>query len=150
MSEIKELVTQGGADTFTAVALALPALDGKSGYQILGVSAYWVDGAAVAAADYSLDAVVQVASTSLTFEDDEWIASVSWGVQNTAGTAVAIPYEPLKTRMLDEPRVTVQPEIYVAVKSSGTSQANDVIFRVQYELVKLSELEYLRLLAGGA
>ena len=150
MAAIRQLVTQSGADTFTAVALSLPALDGKSGYQINGIRAYWVDGAAVAAADYSLVATVQVASTELTFADDEWIEGVAWGLQNTAGTAVAVTFEPMKEHMLEEPRLTVQPNIYVAVGSTGTSQANDVIIEVFYETSKLSELEYLRLLAGGA
>lgn len=150
MASIRTLVTQSGADTFTSSALALPALDGKSGYQINGIRAYWVDGAAVAAADHSLTATVQVASSALTFADDEWIDGVAWGLQNTAGSAVAVAYEPMKEHMLEEPRLTVQPSIYVAVGSAGTSQANDVIVEVFYETSKLSELEYLRLLAGGA
>ena len=150
MPSIKQLITQGGADTFTSAEFAFPALDGKSGYQINGIRAYWVDGAAVAAADYSLDAVVQVESTVLTFADDEWIDNVSWGVQNTGGVAVAFPYDPVKEHFLERPRVTVQPAIYGAVKSAGTAQANDVIIEVFYEVIKLTELEYLRLLAGGA
>lgn len=150
MARIKTLVTQSGADTFTSVALALPALDGKSGYEIMGIRAYWLDGAAVAAADYSIMATVQVASTVLTFLDDEFIDGVAWGVQNTAGVAVAVAYEPLKEHMLEEPRLTVQPSIYAAVASVGTSQANDVVIEVIYSTTKLSELEYLRLLTGGA
>lgn len=150
MPSIKLLVTQSGADTFTSSEFPFPALDGKSGYQINGIRAYWADGAAVAAADYSLDAVVQVESTVLTFADDEWIDNVSWGCQNTAGSAVAFPYEPVKEHYLESPRVTVQPAIYAAVKSAGTGQANDVIVEVFYDVVKLTELEYLRLLAGGA
>lgn len=150
MASIRTLVTQSGADTFTSVALSLPALDGKSGYQINGIRAYWVDGPAVAASDYIVVATVQVAATALTFADDEWIDVVGWGMQNTGGVAVAVPFEPVIEHMLTEPRLTVQPNIYVAVGSSGTSQANDVIIEVFYETSKLTELEYLRLLAGGA
>jgi hypothetical protein len=51
---------------------------------------------------------------------------------------------------LAEGRVTVQPFIYLGIESSGTANANDVVFRVYYEIVKLSDLEVLRLLAGGA
>lgn len=150
MQSIRTLVTQGGADTFTSTSLSLPSLDGKSGYQINGIRANWKDGAAVAAADYRLDATVQVASTVLNFVDDEWIDGVAWSCQNTAGTAVAMQFEPSKEHFLAEPRVTVQPDIYVAVGSSSTSQANDVEIEVFYEVVKMTELEYLRLLAGGA
>jgi hypothetical protein len=150
MPSIKQLVTQTGADTFTSAELLLPSLDGKSGYSIKGIRANWVDFAAVAAADYSLLATVQTESTVLTFVDDELIDMVGWGLQNTAGTAVAIAVEPIKEHFLDVERITVQPAIYVAISSSGTSQANDVAFEVFYEVVKLTELEYLRMLAGGA
>lgn len=150
MPSIRTLVTQSGADTFTATAIALAALDGKSGYQINGIRAMWKDGAAVAAADATLYASVQVAATELTFLDDELIDYVAWGIQNTGGVAVAVPYEPIKEHELFEPRLTVQPDIYVTVASANTSQANDVVIEVFYEITKLSELEYLRLLAGGA
>lgn len=150
MPSIKQIVTQSGADTFTSAELNLPALDGKTGYQINGIRAVWSDGQAVAAADWWLDASVQVEATALAYDADELIDLVSWGMQNTGGVAVAVPYEPVKEHELFEPRVTVQPSIYVAVASGATSQANDVMIEVFYETVKLSELDYLRLLAGGA
>lgn len=147
---IRTLVTQSGNDTFTSTVLALPDLDGKSGYQINGIRARWLDGAAVAAADWSLTAMIITQSTEPLFTDDEFVDAVAWGCQNTAGAAVLVPYDPFKEHMLEEPRLTVQPDIYVAVASSNTAQANDVVIEVFYETVKLSELEYLRLLAGGA
>jgi hypothetical protein len=64
--------------------------------------------------------------------------------------AVAVPYEPRKSFDLREPRITVQPEVYLSVESNSTSQANDVVFVITYEIVKLTDLELLRLLAGGA
>jgi hypothetical protein len=150
MPSIKTIVTQSGADTFTSSELNLPDLDGKSGYEILGLRAIWSDGQAVAAADWWLDASVQVDATVLAYDADELIDQVSWGMQNTAGVAVAVPYEPVKEHFLLEPRLTVQPSIYVAVASGATSQANDVMIEVFYQVTKLSELDYLRLLAGGA
>ena len=151
MAKVRQLVTQSGADTFTAVAIDTSlTVDGKAGWSILAISAYWVDGAAVAAADYSIDALVLADGVTHTFADDEWIASVSWGLQNTAGVAVAVGYEPMKSMVLTQERITVQPNIYAAVKSAGTAQANDVIIEIEYDIVKLSDLEVLRLLAGGA
>jgi hypothetical protein len=151
MSKISQLVTQGGADTFTAVAIdtGLTA-DGKAGWQINAIRAFWVDGAAVAAADHSISAKVATIATTTTFGSSDEIDRVAWGLQNTAGVAVAVPYEPIKQDFLLEPRVTVQPNIYVQVESAGTAQANDVIFEIYYDVVKLSDLEVLRLLAGGA
>jgi len=45
--------------------------------------------------------------------------------------------------------LTVQPWLYVGVGSASTSQANAIDFRVGYVMDKLTEAEYLRLLAGG-
>jgi hypothetical protein len=151
MSKASLLVTQGGADTFTAGAIdtGLTA-DGKAGWQINAIRAFWVDGAAVAAADHSISAKLSTIATTTTFGSADEIDRVAWGLQNTAGVAVAVPYEPVKEHFLTESRVTVQPNIYVQVESAGTGQANDVILEIFYDVVKLSDIEVLRLLAGGA
>jgi len=151
MAVAKLLVTQGGADTFTAGEIDTNlTIDGKVGWNIKAIEAYWADGAAVAAGDWSLSAAVSTVSTQTSFVDDDEIARVSWGVQNTAGVAVTVPYSPLMGYGLMEDRVTVQPIIYCQVQSSGTSQANDVVFRVYYEIVKLTDIEVMRMLVGGA
>lgn len=151
MPVIKKLVTQAGNDTFTSAAIATAlTVDGKVGWNIMAMEAYWSDGAAVAAGDWYLNAKLATISTTTAFSDDDEICRLDWGMQNTGGVAVSVPYEPFRGLSLAEPRVTVQPNIYVSVESSGTSQANDVIFRVYYEIVKLTDLEVLRLMAGGA
>jgi hypothetical protein len=151
MPVVKKLVTQSGNDTFTSVAIDTNlSVDSKSGWSIRAVEAYWADGAAVAAGDWYLNAKVATVSTSTLFTDDDEIARLDWGLQNTGGTAVSVPYEPFRGISLAEDRVTVQPFIYVGVESSGTSQANDVLFRVYYDIIKLSDIEVLRLLQGGA
>lgn len=151
MPVIKKLVTQSGNDTFTAASITTGlTVDGRAGWSLTAIEAYWVDGAAVAAGDWSLHAKLATISTSTSFVDDDEIARVDWGMQNTGGVAVSVPYEPFRGISLAEPRVTVQPTIYVGVESSNTGQANDVVFRVYYEIVKLTDLEVLRLLAGGA
>lgn len=151
MPVVKKLVTQTGNDTFTTGSIATGlTVDGKAGWSIIAIEAYWVDGAAVAAGDWTLNAKLATVSTSTSFVDDDEIARVDWGLQNTGGVAVSVPYEPFKGISLAEPRITVQPTIYVGVESTSTGQANDVVFRVYYEIVKLTDLEVLRLLAGGA
>jgi hypothetical protein len=147
----RELVTQGGADTETRVAIATGiTAAGREVMAITAIEAMWSDGAAVAAADWSLQAYVNTSDVGFDFELATTVTAVSWGMQNTAGVAVSVPYEPVKRWELLEPRITAQPNIYVGVASAGTGQANDVVIQVHYKLVKLTELEVLRLLAGGA
>jgi len=150
MGMIRQRVTQGGADTFTSVLLALPALDGKSGYEIMAIEAYSTNGAGIAAADWIINAQLSTQSTIAAFNEDELIAQVSWAAQNTAGVAVCIPFDSQRAKILVEPRITVQPAIYVAVSSANTAIANIIDFRVFYNTIKLTELEYLRMLTGGA
>ena len=147
---IRQLVTQSGVDTRTAVALALPSLDGKSAYLLEGARCCWYDCHSVAAADWRLFAYVAVEDAALNPNDDEWVMDVSWACQNTGGVAVALTVEPTKQTQLILPRATVQPYVYCVVDSTATAQANDVYFEVFYSIQKLSEIEYLRLLAGGA
>ncbi len=151
MPKVSQLVTQSGADTFTAVAIDTNlVVDGKSGWEIFAIRAQWVDGAAPAAADYTVHAKVATIATTTTFGTSDEVDRVSWGCQNTAGVAVAFPFVPVQEHYLLEKRITVQPQIYVAVESAGTGQANDVIIEIYYDIVKLSDLEVMRLLVGGA
>lgn len=148
---IDQLVTQTGADTTTSAAIQTGLTsDGKAGWNIFAIEAFWVDGAAVAAGDYTASAIISTINTATTYGSDDEIARLSWGCQNTAGVAVAVPFEPVKGKLLNEPRLTVQPTIYAQVQSSATAQANDMIVVIYYEIVKLTDVEVLRLLAGGA
>lgn len=151
MSKKVQLVTQSGADTFTTVAIPTDlTADGRAGWQINSIMAHWVDGAAVVPGDWQAHAKLATTTNNNTFGADDELARVSWGLQNTAAAAVAVAFEPIKSFSLIEPRITVQPNIYAQVESSATGQANDMIIVVFYELVKLSDIEVLRLLAGGA
>lgn len=151
MSAVRKLVTQSGADTTTSAIIETGlTVDGKSGWSIYGVDAFWVDGNAVAAGDYLVEATLGTVTGATLMTSSDEIARLTWGLQNTAGVAVAVPYEPIKLSSMREPRVTVQPELFLTVKSAATAQANDVIFIVYYDIVKLTDVEVLRLLAGGA
>jgi hypothetical protein len=144
-------VTQSGADTSTAAAIETGILpDGRSGLSIFAMEVHWTNAEAVPAADWECNATLSVDATFPGFTSPDEIARISWGVQNTAGVAVAVPYDPTKSIILIEPRVTVQPLIYAAVVSQLTSGANVIQFRIYYEVVKLTEMEVLRLLVGGA
>jgi hypothetical protein len=150
MAKAKLLVTQSGADTFTAGTINTGLTsDGKSGWQINSIEAFWVDGSTVAAADFQVNAIVSTINTATSFGDADEIDRVSWGLQNTGGVAVAVPYEPVREKVLHEPRLTVQPQIYCNVGSSASGIALDIIFVIHYEIVKLTDIDVLRLLAGG-
>lgn len=144
-------LTQGGADTLATTTLNLFPLDGKSGYEFTALEVYWKNGEGVAAADWEVYVAIQKSASGLTdrISDENWIAGVSWGVQNTAGVAVATTIDIQKQQILIEPMVTVSQSLTLVGFSSATAQANTFSAIVHYNIVKLTELEYLRLLAAG-
>lgn len=144
-------VVQGGADTFAYGTIDTGiTVDSKAGIEIYAIEAFWDNGEAVAAADWEINVVLATTSGATIFNSADEITRVSWGLQNTAGVAVAVPYEPVKSNLMFEPRVTVQPLIYVHNSSTLTGQANTIRYKVYYNTVKLSDLELMRLLVGGA
>lgn len=148
---LKGTITQTGADTFTSAQILTGlTVDGKSGWEILGFKGVWWNGNAAPAADLFANLqLATVATTTVPSSDDE-IARVSWGVQNTAGVAVAVGFEPIKKAEITEPRVTVQSDLYVAVSTSNTAQANQFYWELSFNIIKLTDLEVLRLAVGGA
>lgn len=143
--------TQGGADTFTTTTIDTNiTVESKSAISISHMEVFWDNGEAVAAADWEMNVILATAPSLTSFNAADEIARVSWGLQNTAGVAVAVPYEPMKFYTLPESRVTAQPILYVQASSTLTGQANIVRWRIYYEIVKVSEIELLRLVVGGA
>lgn len=151
MPIFKGVATQTGGDTFTAAAILTGlTVDGKSGWQINGFKAFWSNGYTAAAADAIANCVLStIATVTLPNADDE-LARVSWAVQNTAGVAVAMTFEPTKLADIQEPRVTVQPDLYIHANTTTTGLTNSFYYEIQYEIVKLTDIEVLRLLVGGA
>lgn len=151
MGIIRGSTTQSGVDTFTQTAIDTNLdADGRTGWNILGVEAYYSNGETVAAADSDVSLILSTRATTVTtFDESEEIARINWAVANTGGVAVAYPLELIK-RSVVFPRLTVQPTIYVGVSSTLSGIANIVFWHVEYELVKLSDIEVLRLLVGGA
>lgn len=144
------VVTQGGADTFTAATIDTNmTVDGKSGWLITAFSGYWSQGEAVAAADWDANLVLATQATATLFNDDEEIYRLNWGMQNTAGVAVATPVGLIKRELLIEPRLTVQPLLYVHANTQLTGATNVFYYEIHYDIQKLTDLEVLRLLQAG-
>jgi hypothetical protein len=144
------LTTQGGADTFVASSIDTNlTADGKAGWEIVAVSAYYTNGETAAAADSDVNLILAVQATVTSFEQDEEIYRLNWSVANTAGVAVAYPVPLIKRELLIEPRLTVQPLLYVQVSSTLSGLANAIAWEIHYNIVKLTDIEVLRLLQGG-
>jgi hypothetical protein len=99
---------------------------------------------------YRTDLTLSTQATTITTPDDEdEIARVSWGL--TYSAAGLADFEPSKLGVLLEPRLTVQPLLYVsAVSAVALTSVNTFYYEIRYSVVKLTDVELLRLLIGGA
>lgn len=143
--------SQSVADTTTSASIDTGlTVDSKTGLSIFALEVYWSNGESAVAADWELNVQLNTDTGTQLPNAADNICSIMWGVQNSAGVAVAVPYEPQKQVILLEPRLTVQPTLYIVITSALTGQTNTVYYRAFYETVKLTDLEVMRLLVGGA
>lgn len=149
---IRGVTTQSGADTFTQTLIETNlTASSKAAWQINKVRAFWTNGYTAAAADQMMSAVLATRITTVTtMNESEELARVSWAVANTAGVAVAYPFEPIKELVVPMDRITAQPFLYMGCSSLTTGLSNVIYWEITYEIVKLTDIEVLRLLVGGA
>ena len=151
MALLRLSVTQSGVDTQTDASIDTNlSVDGKTGWSITGMRAIWTNGQSAAAGDQTVMVSLNTEVGGFAETDSENIAVARWMAQNTGGVAVCYPIYPVVDDFLLEARVTVQPNLFVSVDSGATGIAVSAIVIIQYEIVKLSDIEVLRLLAGGA
>jgi len=152
MSILRGVTTQTGADAFTqAIIDTNLTADGKAGWSIKSFRAFFPNFYALAAVDMTVNAILSTQVTTVTtMNQAAEIARVNWAVANTAGVAVAYPVDLIKQDILIEDRLTVQPLLYVAVSSAGSGGTNVIYWAIEYEIIKLTDVETLRLLVGGA
>lgn len=148
---MKGQMTQTGVDTYTSLqVLTGLTVDGKSGWEITGFKVYFANGYQAAATDAIMSTSLATVATATTPASENEIARVAWAVQNTAGVAVAFNFEPSKKADLTEPRVTVQSDLYVNCASTTTGLTCNLFYEIAFNIVKLTDLEVLRLAVGGA
>jgi hypothetical protein len=148
---LKGLVTQTGADTYTSSQLLTGlTVDGKSGWEITGFKAYFANGYTAAATDAIMSLSLATIATATTPASENEIARIAWAVQNTAGVAVAFNFEPAKKADMTESRITVQSDLYINCASTTTGLACNVYYEIAFNIIKLSDIEVLRLAVGGA
>lgn len=147
----KGTVVQTGADAFTATRILTGlTVDGKAGWSIKSFKVTWLLGYTAVAADNIANCVLSTITTATTPDLDDEIGRVSWSVQNTAGVAVAMIFEPMKLLVLPEPRVTAQTDLYIQCNTTTTGLTNTMYWELEFDIVKLTDLEVLRLMVAGA
>lgn len=151
MPTIKGTVTQTGANTYTSstVDTNLTA-DGRTGWDIRRFAGFYSNINGQIAADFSQNLILATITTVTTFDSKDEIARVAWQAGGTLFTDAFQNFDPIKNAVFSGSRLTVQPFLYVNSSSAGQSGAGIMYWEMDYDIIKLTDIEVLRLLQGGA
>lgn len=149
----RKLITQTAANAPAVVQITTNlTVDGRQGWNITGLRWTFTNIAAAITPIATCNAQIQVNTEAgnQAFDDPDSIFLVNTGAHGIAASTSSVYIPATGTQVLPEPRTTVQPIIYIALDSIGMTQALSVGVEITYEIVKLSDIEVMRLLQGGA
>lgn len=136
------------------VTVAIPTgltVDARLGWSIVRIEATWVN---ISSTSFVVSNVLNVQlnteATTQVYTDPDLVEWIRFTVKGTTAAVVGQQVQGFVARDLFVPRLTVEPNLFVDIVSTGTGQANNVHFALFYEQVKLTDLEVMRLLQGGA
>jgi hypothetical protein len=143
-------ITQTAPDTFTEAAIPTRlTVDGKTGWRLVELSVFFENGNTLSlVVDCSATLILSTESGLQSFIDPDYVVSTDWAINGTALSTSSVMVD--RHRAVSCERVTVQPFVYLQCDSSSTGVACVMSYRLAYELVKLTDLEVMRLLQGGA
>lgn len=149
---IRTQINQSAIDLRRVVELDTGiTLDGKSGWNIKAARAHWFNAQSCPInSDFVLTVGLSTTPAPTTFDSSDQILAVDWANINQALSAGSTLIERYKSVVLFEPRITVQPKLFLFCESSVTGLANQTYLELWVEPVKLTDLEVMRLYAGGA
>lgn len=152
MTTIKGTITQSGTNTYTSSTIDTNlTAEGKTGWEIKAFRGFYSNFYIQNAADLFQNLILATIATLTTWDQDDEICRCAWQAGGTLFTdAWSASIEPIKTAQFSGSRLTVQPQLYVNSSATGQSAAGVMYWEMDYEIVKLTDLEVLRLLQGGA
>lgn len=153
MSSIKQTLVQTASNATTSVEIATGlTVDGKAGWSITGMrfSLPNLSAGHVATVDCNVFIQVNTETGNQVFVDKDSIFNQCLQFSGIAASTTSLQVFGDGTVVLPLPRVTVQPTIYLTVISNGMAVPLQADIELYYEIVKLSDLEVMRLLQGGA
>lgn len=151
MTILRGTLIESVAGTFVQATIDTNiSIDGKYGWEITGFKAFCSTlYTEVTTSDYTINAILSTQVTNPTaMSDSEELARINWS-NNFSTASVAYPVEEIKLAQMLETRLTVQPQIYVGLDVDGTAAVSRIYYEISYNIVKLTELEVMRLLVGG-
>ena len=139
------------ADTELVIPTEL-TVDGRQGWDIIGVRwsvPTWNVGIDPTK-DCSLQIQLNTETGSQTFVDPDSIVNFHLQTSGITASTSAFEVNSYGISELVAPRTTVQPNLYLHVLSTNLLAPMSVNVEIVYDIVKLTDIEVMRLLQGGA
>jgi len=151
MPTIKGTITQSGSSTYTSSEIETNlTVDGKAGWDIKAFRGFYSNFYTQNAADIFQNLILSTLATATTFDQDDEICRCAWQAGGTLFTDAWAVMVPIQQALFSGSRLTVQPTLYVNSQATGQSAAGVMYWSMDYEIIKLTDIEVLRLLQGGA
>jgi len=154
MSSIRTSLSQAVVNT--EIELAIPTgltVDGRAGWSVTGVFIDFVNAALAVSQVEPLSSVtveLNTESGGQSYPDKDLITFDVFQFSGAVGAASFVQLDGRSRSVLPIPRLTAQPNLYVYLNSYGLVNPATIHVEVFYDIVKLSDLEVMRLLQGGA
>lgn len=136
------------------VELVVPTLltvDGRMGWNLKRFTTILSDVAGVApTAKATISCQLNTETGQQLFTDADNIAINLYLFQGIAASTSAGQVQPQAEWRSVDGRLTVQPNLYLLLATSGLTAVQVVLVELEYETVKLTDMEVMRLLQGGA
>jgi len=149
----KVKLVQTGTNVTSEVAIpTYLTVDGKQGWSIIGVDLNVAGLGTIVPATASSQILVELNTETgiQNWEDPDNVIYHQLQFRGIAASTSAIQLFGDASIRLLEPRVTVQPNLYLNISSNGLTAVATVYMSVVYEVVKLTDMEVMRMLQGGA
>lgn len=151
MITIKGTITQTGVNTYTSSLVDTNlSVDGRAGWDIKAFRGFYSNFGVQTPADITQNLILATLATVTNYDSKDEIARVVWQAGGNTFTDVFAQFDAIKAAVFSGSRLTVQPFLYINSSSTGQSAAGILYWEMDYEVVKLTDLEVLRLLQGGA
>jgi len=153
MSSIKKSMLQTGVNVTTELAIpTLLTVDGKSGWNILGMNLILsgLGPAVVPTTDAQALVELNTEAGVQNFDDPDNIIFHQFQFSGIAASTSGYQVFNTVQHTLILPRLTVQPNLYLNLSTSGLAQVLTVNVEIVYETVRLTDVEVMRLMQGGA
>lgn len=138
----------------TDVEQVIPTMltvDGRQGWSIKRVTGWFLSAQAVlSTVDITIGLQLNTETGNQTYTDSDSVASLSMLFNGTAASTSGFQIDPKVEWVSLDGRLTVQPNLYLRITSANAGAVCSFAVEIEYDLVKLSDIEVMRLLQGGA